>query len=159
MSLYDIINMMGISNWGIVVGGFFVFTTLIQVSPIKINPWSWFGNKIKNFFIGELKEEMKSVKEEVKTVNDKLDAHIKENQEETARKWRHDILDFSNQELNGRKHTKEQWDDVLPSCVEYERFCEKNNISNEKAKKAIKDLNRRYELHMANADFLKEDEV
>jgi hypothetical protein len=83
----------------------------------------------------------------------------KENNEETARKWRHDILEFCNQELNHKRHTKEQWDDVLPSCAEYERFCERNNIINEKATKAIKELNRRYEMHMANEDFLEENEI
>lgn len=158
MSVYDIIKLL-LDNWGKALGIVFVLSMIIQVTPIKINPWSTIGRQLKTFFMSDILEEIKEMKKDIKSTEEKLDKHIRENNEETARKWRHDILEFSNQEINHKRHTKEQWDDVLPSCKEYELFCERNNIINEKATKAIKDLNRRYELHMANEDFLEEDEV
>jgi hypothetical protein len=156
--LYDILTFIK-DNGGTVCGILIILSMIIDVSPIKINPWKQIGKQLKEFFTGELKEEITSLKAEIKEVDAKLDKHIQENNEETARKWRHDILEFCNQELNHKRHTKEQWDDVLPSCAEYERFCERNNIINEKATKAIKELNRRYEMHMANEDFLEENEI
>lgn len=158
MSVYDIIKLL-LDNWGKALGIVFALSMIIQVTPIKINPWSTIGRQLKTFFVSDILQEIKEMKEDIKNTEEKLDKHIRENNEETARKWRHDILEFSNQEINHKRHTKEQWDDVLPSCKEYELFCERNNIINEKATKAIKDLNRRYELHMANEDFLEEDEA
>lgn len=158
MSVYDIIKLL-LDNWGKALGIVFVLSMIIQVTPIKINPWSTIGRQLKTFFMSDILQEIKEMKADIKTTKEELDKHIRENNEETARKWRHDILEFSNQEINHKRHTKEQWDDVLPSCKEYELFCKRNNIINEKATKAIKDLNRRYELHMANEDFLEEDEI
>lgn len=158
MSVYDIIKLL-LDNWGKALGIVVVLSMIIQVTPIKINPWSTIGRQLKTFFMSDILQEIKEMKADIKTTKEELDKHIRENNEETARKWRHDILEFSNQEINHKRHTKEQWDDVLPSCKEYELFCKRNNIINEKATKAIKDLNRRYELHMANEDFLEEDEA
>lgn len=158
MSVYDIIKLL-LDNWGKALGIVVVLSMIIQVTPIKINPWSAIGRQLKTFFLSDILQEIKEMKADIKATEEKLDKHIQENNEETARKWRHDILEFCNQELNHKRHTKEQWDDVLPSCAEYERFCERNNIINEKATKAIKELNRRYEMHMANEDFLEENEI
>lgn len=149
MSIYDFVTQIGGANLVMII--ILGVSSLIEIAPIKINPISWFLSKLGNTLNKDLKEEIDSVSK-------KLDNHIKESQEETARKWRNDILNFCNAELNHQRHTKEQWDEVIPSCTAYEKFCQKNGIDNDKAKKAIAELNRRYDKHMANEDFLKEDE-
>lgn len=149
MSIYEFIN--GIGNGNILIMLLVGVASLVEIAPIKINPISWLLSKLGNTLNRDLKKE-------IDAVNSKLDQHIKESQEETARKWRNDILNFCNAELNHHRHTKEQWDEVIPSCTAYEKFCTDKGIQNDKASKAIAELNRRYDRHMANEDFLTEDE-
>ena len=40
--------------------------TVLQIMPIKINPWSWLGKKIGGWFDGDKKEEKAEIQKPVK---------------------------------------------------------------------------------------------
>lgn len=42
-----------------------IVTSLIEISPIKVNPWSWIAKKIGKALNGEVIEELQKVKKEV----------------------------------------------------------------------------------------------
>lgn len=124
--------------------------TIIQIAPIKVNPWDkilvWFGNHMNADIV-----------KRVDVIEEKLDEHIKDSSEERIRKIRADILDFGNACMNGRPHTKEEFEFVISECDAYENYIHKKNIKNGVATAAIKEIKRLYAIGLQNNSFLRGD--
>ena len=146
----NIIEILDIKT-GVSVGAFLLFLlmTLIQIAPIKINPWdkilTWIGNHMNADIV-----------KRVDVIEGKLDEHIRDSAEERIRKVRADILDFANACMNGRKHTKEEFEFVISECDAYERHIEKLQIKNGVATAAIREIRRLYEKGISENSFLRE---
>lgn len=96
---------------------FFVFlTSLIQIAPIKVNPWDsifkWIGKRMN----GEVREDLKAIRMD-------LDAHI-------VSEIRTDILHFANQCRKKTIHDAEEWSHVLDECKWYENYIKEHKIEN-----------------------------
>lgn len=91
--------------------------TIIQISPIKIDPWKSLFAVVKKWIgINELESKINSLSKDV------LDEKV------NTKRW--NILDFGNSCRQGRTHTKEEWDHVLAELSWYEVYCEKHHIAN-----------------------------
>ncbi len=90
--------------------------TIIQISPIKINPWSYIAKMIGRALNGELIAEVKRLKAEV-------DGIRKDTGEQNAVNCRARILRFGDECLHGVKHTKEHFDQTLRDITIYEKYC------------------------------------
>lgn len=160
MSLSDIISLATLkstlSTGGII---FVVIASLLQISKININPWdailSWVGDRINK----KLTKRLDEMEAKIDGVEVKLDGHITESELKDIQDTRRDILEFANACMNGRKHTKEQFDFVLKECDDYEVYIESKNIKNGVVTSAIKEIRRLYEKCMQEKSFLKEDAV
>lgn len=113
--------------------------SLIQVSPIKIDPWTklfrWCGKALN----GE-------VLEKVQKMEDKLDKHISDDDARHADTHRQRVLRFNDELIHGVHHSKEHFDDILVEIDDYERYCEGHpNYRNSRAVKAIANINRVYD--------------
>ena len=128
-----------------------VLASVIQVSPIKINPWDWFFGRIG-------KKINKEVFDKVETIDKKLDKHIEDDNKEKLEVKRRDILEFANACMNGRKHTQEQFTFVIKTCDEYEAYIEKNHLKNGEISSAIEEIRRLYIKCRQNNAFLKPGE-
>lgn len=99
-----------------IIGGIVALTGIIQISPIKLNPWGWVLKKIG-----------KTVNEEVIAKVDKLEKDINQMKltmdERNAVNARTKILRFGDELLHGEKHTKDAFDDILIAIDEYDRYC------------------------------------
>lgn len=121
--------------------------TLIEVTPIKINPWRWILSWIGNVVNGE---DRKNIHE----INKNLAALKKEFEVNKAQEKRWHILDFVNSCRNGRRHTREEWNHAITELREYEEYTKNNNIPNgviEEDGKYLRDL---FHEHNRNNDFL-----
>ena len=160
MSLSDIISLATLkstlSTGGII---FVIIASLLQISKININPWdailSWVGDRINK----KLNKRLDDMEAKIDSVEVKLDGHIAESELKDIQDTRRDILEFANACMNGRKHTKEQFDFVLKKCDDYEVYIESKNIKNGVVTSAIKEIRRLYEKCMQEKSFLKEDAV
>ncbi len=101
---------------GWAVTGLIVIFSLIQISPIKLNPWDsifgWFGRKIN----GTMLERMEDLEKTVR------DLWINEH--------RQSILNFARECRADISHDAEEWNHILAVAAEYELYCEKNTVSN-----------------------------
>lgn len=149
------------------LGGFVlvILLTVVQITPIKWNPWdtilTWLGRKLNAGLrkeVSDLKKEVNAVKGDVEVVNKKLDEHIVESKIRDLKDTRRDILDFCNSCMNGQRHTMEQFRFVIKKCDDYEAYVEANQIKNGEITSAIKEIRRRYDNHIQKNDFLKEGE-
>lgn len=114
--------------------------TVIQIAPIKVNPWSWIAKKIKQWLIGDLKKSVESLQKDV--VKSKVD----------NKRWF--ILDFANSCRQGRRHTKEEWEHCIDEIAWYENYCAENNIINGVISEGSAYLRRTYHKLLEGNDFL-----
>lgn len=101
--------------------------TLIQITPIKINPWTWLAKIIGRAINSEVIEKVDSLEKKV----DKLE---RDTGEQAAKDCRVRILHFGDEILHGVKHSKEHFDQILLDITEYEQYCDdhpdfKNNMT------------------------------
>lgn len=149
----NIIDMMNLKT-GVSVGAgiLVILMTLIQIAPIKLNPWdkilTWLGNHMNADIV-----------KRVDIIEAKLDEHIKESSDERLRKVRADILCFGNSCMNGQPHTKEEFEFVISECDQYEKYIEKTQSKNGVATTAISEIRRLYEKGIQENSFLKEGDA
>lgn len=125
------------NNWGWIVSAFLI---LFEVTPIKIHPITsilgWIGKKLN----GSLKQDIADLRKDV--------------DEQRMSSIRSLVLDFSNSCLNGRKHTKEEFDHILEENKTYERLVARYEIDNDVYKEAIAYIKRIYRKRLDKRDFL-----
>lgn len=114
--------------------------TLVQISPLKLDPWKWIFKQIKNFLVGDLVDSVKDLSK------DFLDEKI------NNKRWH--VLDFSNSCRQGNRHTKEEWDHCLEELSWYEDYCEKHKIPNGVMVECAAYLREKYRELLRTNDFM-----
>ena len=121
-----------------------VIMSLVEVSPIKINPWSWIGNIFNKGVITK----MEKIEQDVADVK-------KEVAESSAVTSRYRILRFNDEILHEVKHTKEHFDQILLDIDVYDGFCEQHpDFKNNLAVMAIKNIKQVYQKCSKDNSFL-----
>lgn len=137
----------------LMVAGFIILPTyLIEISPLKINPWTWVGNLIKSLLrsLGralnaEVMAELKEVRADYKELKDDLTQHIEVSGERDIKQCRMRILRFNDEVIRKTKHTKEHWDNILEDIDSYDKYCDDHpKYENNKAVMAIANIKRAY---------------
>lgn len=129
-------------------GGLFVLLTLIQVTPIKINPWSWLGKVIGRAINGE-------VLEKVETLTNDVAKNKADDDEQWASLSRTHILRFGDEIRHGVVHSKEHFDQVLLDISKYERYCDSHkDYLNDVAHATIKLIKNTYQKCLEENNFL-----
>lgn len=136
-------------------GAVALLMTLVQITPIKINPWSaiakWLGRAINADVIKGL-DEVKTAQE---ATREKLESHIKNDERSKADSCRARILRFNNELLRDIPHTKEEYIDALKDIDDYEKYCADHpDYKNNRAGHAVANINRVYAVRLEKHDFL-----
>ena len=103
-------------NAGYVMAGIVVLLSLIQISPLKLNPWDkllgWFGKKLN----GGMEKQIKDLQKQVRDL--------------WINNHRQSILTFARECRAEIEHSAEEWSHILNLCEEYERYCKTNDVTN-----------------------------
>ena len=83
---------------------------IIQIAPIKINPWDYLGKKIGQILNSEVILNVKRVESKVDIVEQQLEIHREENARDQANQSRYRVLRFNDEIIEGRRHTQEHFD-------------------------------------------------
>ena len=96
-----------VAGWAVVL--LILFLSVIQISPVKLNPWdhlfSWLGGKLN----GRLQKQVQDLW---------INTH------------RQTLLTFARECRAGVEHSADEWAYTLNVADEYEAFCEKYEITN-----------------------------
>ena len=140
---------MNIHEWIIGGGGLLaVLLTLVQIAPIKVNPWSAIAKAIGRAVNAD-------VLRELDTVTQKLDTHIRVDDERNADSYRTRILQFNNELLREIMHTREDFIEILAVIDDYECYCrDHEDYKNNRATCAIENIKRVYMERLQKHDFL-----
>jgi len=122
--------------------------SLIQISPLNINPWSWLGRAVGREINGEVIEKVGCLEKEVKC----LHGEVEEDRAVTARVR---ILRFNDELLRNQKHSKDMFDSCLADIDMYEKYCEKHPaFRNNMTVMAVGNIKRCYQNCLEQHDFL-----
>ena len=90
--------------------------TLVEIVPIKINPWSVLLKWVGDIINGDLKADLSNLKRDF--------------DETKADSMRWNILNFSRSCRHGEEHSEEEWSHAISQIKMYETFCEERDIEN-----------------------------
>lgn len=107
--------------WG--GGGLLVILTLIQISPLKIDPWSALAKAIGRAINADVLERVNSFEKKLDDVSKQLDNMRNEEAERNAVECRTRILRFGDEILHEMEHSKEHFDQILRDITSYEHYC------------------------------------
>ena len=148
MTVQEILEMV-VEDRGPIFLVFVILMTVIEITPIKINPWTalfgWLGKQINKGVINKIDD-----------LEKRLDEHIKNSSEMELKARRVAILDFGSSIIRGTNYHKEKFDFMINECDSYEKYCKDNEITNGVAQASIEEIRRIYQEHLRNADFLTE---
>ena len=127
----------------------FLLMTLIQIAPIKFNPWSVIGRCIGRLINGE-------VLDKVDVLATELADHKEKSEERHATLCRAHILKFGDEVRHNIPHSKEGYDNILLDIDSYEEYCDKHpGYKNNVAVATIKHIKKMYQKHLEDDSFLK----
>ena len=144
MITLETIKEIGLYGGGVLV----ILMTLIQVTPIKINPWSWLGKCIGRAINGEVIEKVET-----------LTRDVRDNKADDDDKWatlsRSHILTFGDEIRLGVGHSKERFDQILLDIENYEKYCDDHpKYKNDKAPVTIDLIKKTYRKCLEENKFL-----
>ena len=106
-------------------GILFVVLTLVQVAPIKVNPWTVLGRSIGRVLNKE--------------VMDKIE-------EGNAKNARYRIIRFNDEVKHDVKHTEEHFEQIIEDIDTYENYCSDHpHFPNGKAVHSISNIKKIYD--------------
>ena len=139
----------------ILLGGgglLFVLLSLVQIAPVKWNPWSALAKALGRAVNADLMQELAATKTA-------LEKHIQIDDERNADAHRAKILAFNTELLRGIDHTREDFIEVLAEIDRYESYCRTHpDYKNNRARHAVANIGRVYDDRLAKHDFLGEME-
>ena len=119
--------------------------TLVQIAPLKINPWSAIGSLIGKAINGDVMKKLDEMEKAQAETKANLDEHIRVDDERNADAHRVQILRFNRELLQGLPHTQEDFIEALHEIDFYEHYCRMHEeYENNRAVLAIENIKRAY---------------
>ena len=131
-----------------------ILMTLIQIAPVKINPWSALGKALGKVINGDVLAKLDEVQKAQKDTRKALDEHIKVDDERNADMHRMRILQFNLELMENKPHTREAFIEIFEEIDFYEQYCrEHKDYQNNRCKHAIMNIGRVYDDRLRKRDF------
>lgn len=113
MGLNEILSRL---NAGYITAGIIILLSLIQISPLKLNPWDkllgWFGKKLN----GATEKRLEAVEKQIRDM--------------WINNHRQTVLTFARECRANIEHSSDEWTNVLNVAEEYEKYVLENKVTN-----------------------------
>lgn len=143
-----------------------ILATVIQIAPIKLNPWSHIARAIGRAINKEIYDKVDSFEKGIAEKVDNFGDDVKELREmiqegkdiadmREAKAIRLRILRFGDEILHGVQHSKDHFDEVLLCITEYTQYCDGHkNFANHVTDSTIDLIMRTYKKCLSENKFL-----
>ena len=136
-------------------GGLLVLLTLIQIAPIKVDPWTAIARGIGKALNKSVLDKLDTVNKEQKETRRALEEHIRIDDERDADAHRLRILQFNTELLRDIPHTEEDFVEILAEIDYYENYCKDHpEYKNNRAVHAVAHIGKIYDERLEKHDFL-----
>ena len=139
------------------LSSFIAFTGLIQIAPIKINPWSAIFKWISKAITGDACSKIDGLLEKVNKIDglvekvDKIESDVQTNEKDRIR-W--EVLDFANSCRNGRRHTRDEFQHIIALNDKYKELLLVTNDTNGVFEAEYEYIKKLYAERLEKNDFL-----
>jgi len=131
-----------------------ILSIFIKIPKLELNVWGWLGKAVGNALNKGVIERLDKTDEKIDKLQTDLDNHIKAEEVAKVDAARREILQFNDELLARRKHSKESFDQKLQLIDLYEDYCDKHeNYSNNQALLSIENIKRVYKQSLKKGDF------
>lgn len=149
MSVIELLKAIGakelLANGGIVL---LAVITVLQITPIRLNPWSWIAKRIGRAINGEVIHKVEGLEKEVAGLR-------ADTAEESVVNCRARILQFGDELLQDVHHSKDRFDQTLRDIDKYEQYCEKHKeFKNSITVMTVQRIKKVYNELLISGDFL-----
>ncbi|MDO4168132.1 MAG: hypothetical protein Q4D32_12080 [Eubacteriales bacterium] len=129
-------------------GAVIVIMTLIQITPIKVNPWSAIAKAIGRAINGEVLDKVEKLGDDLQSLRTVSD-------EREAKAARVRILRFGDEIYQGTMHSKEHFDQTLDDITEYEQYCASHpDFKNDMTVLTVQTIKETYQKCLGKHNFL-----
>lgn len=129
--------------------------SLVQITPIKLNPWSFLAKHFGRAINNELMKEIKCMRKDLTGVHQELDDLRDREERKAADDARNRILRFADELRQHVRHSKEFFENILCDIDFYLGYCrDHDEYPNSKADAAIKYTLECYERVLKDDDFI-----
>lgn len=143
MKILDSLKGVGLGN--VVIIGV-VLLSLVQIAPIKIDPWSRFFKWIGKLVNNDVMEEVKSIKEDLGNIHKELDETNDREERREANNTRNRILRFDDELRRKIDHSEEFFTQILDDVTFYRTYCDGHkSYPNDKADSAMQNIREVYD--------------
>lgn len=141
-------------TWGL-FGALTLLSTVVEIAPIKVSPWSWLAKKIGRAINGEVIEKVDKLEKEISTMKKDADEREEKRAEREVKDARARVLRFGDEIIHDVRHSKEHFDDILRDIGEYEHYCDTHpNFKNNQMHLTTQHIKATYNRCMQDHDFL-----
>ena len=152
-----------VSHFGLVL---LAVMSILEVTPIKINPWRWLWKKVGNLsgrigraigkaLNGEVIAELSGIKDRLTELEQHDQRQDKDRGEDKALDARRRILQFADEIRRKVRHSEEHFNNAFEDIDYYKTYChEHTEFENDKARISIKIIEETYERCTREDDFL-----
>lgn len=119
MTISEILSEYGVAGGITIV----IILSLIEISPVKINPLSWIFRAIGKNMNKDVTDQLSDIKKDVKSIDsrvDKLEANIDEN---NAIQCRSRILRFGDEVSHHTNHSRDHFRQIMNDITIYDSYC------------------------------------
>jgi len=97
--------------------------TFIQITPIKLNPWSRIAKMIGRAINAELIEKVNDLHNQVDALSSKIELVEEGSKQRNASNVRNRIINFGDSLLHGKNYSKEHFNQIMIDIKSYETYC------------------------------------
>lgn len=97
--------------------------TIIQISPIKVDPWSALARTIGRAINKEVIEKVDKLEEDVQEIKKNAQKSDEKADERDAKAARARILRFGDEIVHEVRHSQEHFVDILDDMTAYDNYC------------------------------------
>lgn len=143
-TLVEQLKSVALGNYAII---FIVIISLIQIAPIRIDPWSSFVKLIGKLMLGELTAKVDNLEKKIDALEQKEDRRDAINK-------RVRILRFEDELQEEKRHSKDSFDQVLSDVTDYEEYCEEHpKFRNNQTAATVEHIKKVYAERLEKRDF------
>ena len=138
-----------------VLAGLFGGSILIEIVPIKINPWKSLAKWIGKYINGDVIARMDKMETKVDNLEKEMGKMKDADEERDAKNARIRILRFGDEVLHGVEHSKEHFDQILLDITEYNLYCKDHpNFQNDMTVMTTQQIKKSYAHRWEKHDFM-----
>lgn len=144
-TLVEQLKSVTLGNYAII---FIIIISLIQIAPIRIDPWSSFVKWIGKLMLGELTAKVDNLEKKIDALEQKEDRRDAINK-------RVRILRFEDELQEDKRHSKDSFDQVLSDVTDYEEYCEEHpKFRNNQTAATVEHIKKVYSERLEKRDFI-----